>query len=434
MKVHFNYAIYTRHILEYPYALLVPSIFEEFFLLQILLTTGLNALTQILLQGGVTRPLLGVGAAALPDLDEDFGVALIRIGTCSLAATSTIGLGNEVAEVCSADRTFVQLGRNSAAVHSPMIRTGKPRLGLSNQIKGIKVKKRDAVRWPNTPWMNEMKRFSRTVWRVLKRAFHARQNREDSPGPDIRTTPVGAPIEDGGGEELTIEHEIELKYVHAYTSFLRGDPITDDEDEPYEEGSSSHSDADEDGNDESPQVDEFDDTTSESTQLLLVHAAESSRRASTPTPLAPILLAHLTSEDGHPLTRRGYSDLILSHSSATAPVRNDLHSRRRQFNVQDGAEPEEGRRLCVICWSADRSIICWPCRCLAMCDDCRANIASRSTATRHTCPCCKQGYVQSFVLSGSSSDALAASMATLGSTSRDTLMEVECITYSYMCN
>jgi hypothetical protein len=106
MKVHFNYAIYTRHILEYPYALLVPSIFEEFFLLQILLTTGLNALTQILLQGWITRPLLGVGAAALPDLDEDFGVALIRIGTCSIAATSTIGLGNEVAEVRSADRTL----------------------------------------------------------------------------------------------------------------------------------------------------------------------------------------------------------------------------------------------------------------------------------------------------------------------------------------
>lgn len=395
MKVHFNYAIYTRHILEYPYALLVPSIFEEFFLLQILLTTGLNALTQILLQGRVTRPLLGAGAAALPDLDEDFGVALIRIGTYSIAATSTIGLGNEVAPVCSADSTFVKLERNSAAVHSPMM-FGKSRPGLSNQIKGIKVEKSDAVRWPNTPWVNEMKRFSLTVWRALKGAFHTRRNQKDSPGPDIRTSPDGAPIEDGGGEELMIEHEMERKYVRAYTSFLRGDPITDDEDEPYEEGSSSHSDADEDRDDEPPQIGEVDDTTSESTQLLLVHAAESSRRASTPTPLAPILLAHFTSPDGYPLTRRGYSDLILSHSSATAPARNSPHSRHKQFDVQDGAEPEEGRHLCVICWSADRSIICWPCRCLAMCDDCRANIASRSTATRHTCPCCKQGYVQSF--------------------------------------
>ena len=400
MKVHFNYAIYTRHILDYPYALLVPSIFEEFFLLQILLTTGLNALTQILLQGRVTRALLGAGAAALPDLDEDFGVALIRIGTYSIAATSTIGLGNEVAEVClSADRTFVKLERNNAAVHGPMM-FGNSRPGLSNEIKGIKVEKSDAVRWPNTPWMNEMKRFSLTVWRALKRAFHGRRNQKNSPGPDIRTSPVGAPVKDGGVEELTVEHEMERKYVRAYTNFLRGDPITDDEDEPYEEGSSSHSDADEDadedGDDEPPQVGEVDDTTSESTQLLLVHAAESSRRANTPTPLAPILLAHFTSPDGYPLTRRGYSDLILSHSSATAPVQNGPHSRHRQLNDQDGAEPEDGRHLCVICWSADRSIICWPCRCLAMCDDCRANIASRSTATRHTCPCCKQGYVQSF--------------------------------------
>lgn len=388
MKVHFNYAIYTRHILEYPYALLVPSIFEEFFLLQILLTTGLNALTQILLQGCITRPLLGVGAAALPDLDEDFGVALIRIGTCSLAATSTIGLGNEVAEVCSADRTFVKLERNSAAVHGP-------RLGLSNEIKGIKVKKKDAVRWPNSPWINEMKVFSLTIWRVLKKAFRARRSRENYPVPDNhnQTNPVGAPIEGDGGEG-PVEHEIEFKHAHAYTSFLRGDPITDDEDEPYEEGSSSHSDGDEDGDDESAQVNDVDDTTSESTQLFLVHAVESSRRAS--TPLAPILLAHLTSPDGSPLTRRGYNDLILTHSSATAPVRNNLQPRHRQMDVQDKAESEQGQHLCVICWSVDRSIICWPCRCLAMCDDCRANIASRSTATRHTCPCCKQGYVKSF--------------------------------------
>jgi len=398
VKVHFNYAIYTRHILDYPYALLVPSIFEEFFLLQILLTTGLNALTQILLQGRITRPLLGVGAAALPDLDEDFGVALIRIGTCSIAATSTIGLGNEVAGVCSADRTFVKLERDYAVVHGPMLlgtRIGENQPGLSNEIKGIKVEKKDPARWANSPWMNEMKRFFLTAWRVLKSAFRSRRSRKDSPRPDIRTNPVGAPIEGDAGEG-PVEHDVELKHAHTYTTFLRGDPITDDEDEPYEEGSSSHSDGDEDGDDEPPQGDDADDTTSESTQLFLVHAVESSRRASTPTPLAPILLAHLTSSDGSPLTRRGYSDLILSHSSATAPVRNSPQPQHRQINIQDEVESEQGRHLCVICWSSDRSIICWPCRCLAMCDDCRANIASRSTATRHTCPCCKQGYVKSF--------------------------------------
>jgi len=399
VKVHFNYAIYTRHILEYPYALLVPSIFEEFFLLQILLTTGLNALTQILLQGWITRPLLGVGAAALPDLDEDFGVALIRIGTCSLAATSTLGLGNEVAEVHSADHTFVKLERNSATVHGPMVlgtRIGKTRPGLSNEITRTKVKKNDTVPWLDFPWMNEMRRFFRTFWRVLRKAFHARRSQEDSPEADIQTDAVGAPIDDGGGEELTVEQKIELKHAHVYASFLRGDPITDDEDEPYEEGSRSHSDGDEDGDDESLQDGEVDDPTFESTELFLVHAAESSGRASTPTPLAPILLAHLTSLEGSPLTRRRYSDLVPCHSSATAPAPNSPQSRRNQFNIEDDVGSEQGRHLCVICWSADRSIICWPCRCLAMCDDCRAHIASRSTATRHTCPCCKQGYVQSF--------------------------------------
>jgi len=395
VKVHFNYAIYTRHIFEYPYALLVPSIFEEFFLLQILLTTGLNALTQVLLQGRITRPLLGVGAAALPGLDEDFGVALIRMGTCSIEATSTIGLGNEVAEVHSADCTFVKLERNGVAVHSPMVLSTRIRFGLSNEIKRIKVKKNGANPWPNSPWMNEMKRFSLTVWRVLRRATNLRRIRRNSPRPDIRIDTTDAPIGDGGVEGLMVEHGIELEYAQAYTSFLRGDTITDDEDEPYEEGSTSHSDGDEAGDDESLQDHESDDTTAESTQLILAHAAESSRRANTPTPLAPILLAHLTSPEGSPLTRRGYSGLIHRYSSATVPTRNDLQPRRRQFGIEDGAGSEQRRQLCVICWSVDRSIICWPCRCLAMCDDCRANMASRSTATRHTCPCCKQGYVQS---------------------------------------
>lgn len=395
MKVHFNYALYTRHILEYPYALLVPSIFEEFFLLQILLTAGLNAFTQILLQGRVTRPLIGVGAAALPDLDEDFGVALIRIGTCSIEATSTTGLGNEVAEVRSADCTFVKLEKNSAAVHNPITVSTRAGLGFSNEIKGIKVKRSDVALWPNSPWMNEMKHFFLTIWRVLRGALRARQNRENPPRPDLRTNTTGAPIEDGGREDLTVEREIELKYARAYTSFLRGDSITDDEDEPYEAGSSSHSDGDEEEDDEPPPDDEGDtgDTTAESIQLALAHASESSRRASTPTPLAPILLAHMTSLEGSPLTRRGYSDLFPSRSSATSLARNVPQSRHRQPKVEDVGF-EQRRQLCVICWSADRSIICWPCRCLAMCDDCRGNMASRSTATRHTCPCCKQGYVQ----------------------------------------
>ena len=375
--------------------MLVPSIFEEFFLFQILLTTGLNALTQILLQGRVIRPLLGVGAAALPDLDEDFGVALIRIGTSSIEATSTIGLGNEVAEVRSADRAFVKLERNGVAVYSPMVlskRFGKTTgFGLSNEITGIKVKKNDAGAWMNSPWMNEMKRFILTVWRVFRRASYIRRNQENTPVPDILTNIAGAPIEGDDGEGLAVEDEIELKHANAYASFLRGGSITDDEDEPYEEGSSSHSDGDEDEDDRTPQYDEGDDTTVESAQLFLAHAAETSRRASTPAPLAPILLAHLTSLNDSPLTRRGYSALI-----PTTQAPNSLQPRGKQSDVEDVGS-EQTRQLCVICWSGDRSIICWPCRCLAMCDDCRANMASRSTATRHTCPCCKQGYVQSLL-------------------------------------
>jgi hypothetical protein len=37
-------------------------------------------------------------------------------------------------------------------------------------------------------------------------------------------------------------------------------------------------------------------------------------------------------------------------------------------------------------------------RCLALCDDCRENLASRSSSAKHKCPCCRQKCV--FFLSG----------------------------------
>ena len=47
----------------------------------------------------------------------------------------------------------------------------------------------------------------------------------------------------------------------------------------------------------------------------------------------------------------------------------------------------DGGPLCVVCQSAPRSIIVWPCRCLSLCDDCRVTLAMNNF---DKCVCCRR--------------------------------------------
>ena len=58
---------------------------------------------------------------------------------------------------------------------------------------------------------------------------------------------------------------------------------------------------------------------------------------------------------------------------------------------RDGAEGlGAGGPQCVVCQSAPRTILAWPCRCLSLCEDCRVSLAMNNFAT---CVCCRQEVV-----------------------------------------
>lgn len=65
---------------------------------------------------------------------------------------------------------------------------------------------------------------------------------------------------------------------------------------------------------------------------------------------------------------------------------------------KDGAEGlGSGGPQCVVCQSAPRTILAWPCRCLSVCEDCRVSLAMTNFAT---CVCCRQdvgGFSRLFV-------------------------------------
>jgi Zinc finger, C3HC4 type (RING finger) len=133
---------------------------------------------------------------------------------------------------------------------------------------------------------------------------------------------------------------------------------------------------------------------------------------------AQAMAAHLTSETI--LTRSRYQDLqqrerskILTSSrhrpsglpsgslsiEEEAEVLEHLIISRRAFHAATAsttAQPSswaegasglgEGGPQCVVCQSAPRSIIVWPCRCLSLCDDCRVSLAMKNF---ETCTCCR---------------------------------------------
>jgi hypothetical protein len=62
-------------------------------------------------------------------------------------------------------------------------------------------------------------------------------------------------------------------------------------------------------------------------------------------------------------------------------------SRRRTTNDREQEETGAGGPLCVVCHSASRSIIVWPCRCLSLCDECRVTLAMNNF---DKCVCCRR--------------------------------------------
>ncbi len=88
--VHFHYVLFLSPS-AYPLLNYLPSLIESFFLLVTAMTVSMNAMSQILLEGRLSRPLFGTtnsGAnnlfgihhSALPSAEDDFSVAIVRLG------------------------------------------------------------------------------------------------------------------------------------------------------------------------------------------------------------------------------------------------------------------------------------------------------------------------------------------------------------------
>ncbi|KAF8275143.1 hypothetical protein EI94DRAFT_1712450 [Lactarius quietus] len=402
--IHFHSVLWFSPT-SYPLLNYVSCIFDSMLILVILVAFSLNILTQLLLEGSVTRLFVGHTAALMPKWDEDFSSVLLRLGIASLDATSVAGLGNEVSgisltEHSEAVKYQVQYGEvemNRAGVSSITHATEghegrRTRMeGFSNEIRRVRV----GPSLPNDPlldttWFMECKRFGyavarfglgcgRMIGRLLRGQPVFLQPLAPYSGQNQRVDVQLASASQENETEDTASAQQDI-----YERFLSGEVLSDD-DEEFSISSNLV-----------PQYDDDNDgmgsdTSDDEVDTLALYTDLSTTASSSAT--APLLLAHMTDASPSPLTRRRYRNLVSGQRDVAGHEKSawEAFTDGKSGKVsRQGPPNNEPRRNCVICTVEERQIICWPCRCLALCDDCRQNLASRLSASKHTCPCCRQ--------------------------------------------
>jgi len=406
--------------------------------------------------------------------DEDFGVLLLRVGTASLEATGLRGWSNEVAPIAAPvprarrhqrrqviegqEYGSVRLGRLNAAGVQPgyrvlpqvtgtssgsrsmtdsqgLVRRRRDReatpvpvrmQGLRNEVRNVDIglgpsnarsrrgiwrKAAEMWRYMEAAWAAFKGLVSLTkAWLVLLIKGHGAGKRIRGP----REARVRVPVNEGeeGEEEVEEEDEDAVDMsVAVYEKFLRGENISDDEEEDDEYRDEELEEEEEEEAEEREEDEEDREAFSLFTDILRngVHGNPQDGGG------GEVVLAHLI--DKSPMTRRRWnslssSDRTFAHQRQRTPVPGRFGpfdseeddpfatSSSESSPALDAGREIAARSVCVICTTEARDVICWPCRCLAMCDGCREVMAGRSAPAKHRCPCCRrliEGYSKIYV-------------------------------------
>jgi len=370
---HFHWVLWSSPS-SYPLFNYLSCTFESLLVLVIIVAFLLNILTQLLLEGTVTRLFIGHSASLLPKWDEDFSIVLFRLGIASLDATSVAGLGNEVSGIALTShgetlKRQVQYGEaemnrfgvssiTQATEHQEGRRTRKD--GFSNEIRRVRVG--SAVHGDtmvDATWLNEFRRFGSAsarfgiaVWRMMGRFLrgHAVFSRPQATS-GRQTQNLGAPLDVGH------EGEIKPDQRDIYERFLSGEVLSDGDDDDFLPPKNSVSQHDDDDDDDDDAGGSISGEENDALALFIDHSAATSSSTS-----ASVLLAHMTDTSSSPLTRRRYQNLVLGQGDREQMAWEAFINSRRGVVNQPGLPANESRRNCVVCTTEERQIICWPCR------------------------------------------------------------------------
>lgn len=424
--IHFHVVLWFSRS-SYPLLNYMPCLFETLLLSFIILAIFLNGLAQLVTEGSITQPLFGHHSVLLPRWEEDFSIALLRLGTASLEATSVAGFGNEVGSVSAlmppvanqAEQGTVELGRHGVtSVSRTFEGKGKNRRvkkGFANEINCVKAASVESDVWLDVTWYREFIKFVVGVTRCVKGLCRLVWNFARSrsglgsrlPLPSLPSADKDADDDSSPLIDKNLRREDDEQ--NMYDRFVRGEDVSDDDCDEFEPGDSSSRSLSHSSN-SSPWSSADESDSQQETMNLYTDLASAVSLSTSPS----LLLAHMTDSSSSPLTRRRFGRMLTGQGATSSQDQSDdgwmevLRSRRPvsmgAASSSDSATGSGGhnelRHNCVICTMEPRQIICWPCRCFALCDDCRQNLASRSSASKHMCPCCRrnvEGYSKIYI-------------------------------------
>jgi hypothetical protein len=429
---------------------------EVFFVASSLTFIVLRALVQIITEGRLGMDIFG-HSSALPHWDDDFLLALIKYGTATLETTALKGLNNEVSMLSHPTSTYVELHAGSMSAET--VGTGQVLVKPNDQGPAHPAECQDP--WNNevrlikpvTDSQTEVDPLSKNasmrkeIWRFCKalgflwqvygiknvasRTGVARLAQGDSKlARTLRWMGVSPmpEVHKGQTQGYSVPSKLRLKP----DVFVESVPDDDEEDADYHPDQDIEEISSEDDSDAFSEDGEVDETEEEPHQVTVY--ARDTRSGSPflrePSPsytgldevqslmqepeqeeILPVLLAHMgTANAGSPLTRRRYNRIVTPGHSATSTMQDEalssaIAARRQAVKNVMGADKTEywdeasfqQAGTCVVCCAEQRSIVLWPCRCLALCNECRGELAARSTGQGGSsiCPCCRtpiQGY------------------------------------------
>ncbi|KAK3844889.1 MAG: hypothetical protein J3R72DRAFT_58318 [Linnemannia gamsii] len=469
---HFAYAIYHRSN-TYPSLQLLTRLPEVVVILMVGISMTLHALTYIVTGGNVRRQMFE--PRAMPTRDEEYGLAVFKVGRACMEATRGVGFRNEVDAVIVPFGTLLdrkktksssiarpssigdqlqgaQAGSSSSATFTFSFGARGQRFRPSGIVSsGYSNEVADVVEAPGQRQtisrrrnrFNVMKEFCVSSGKLMaemtlgayNRIVPARFKRTLRPSSNarmsvqdyiqLRTSIENAMEKARQTRELRM-HQFEVERYKAastldeeeedelYSKFLSRDlTVSDDEDEDYDvdymdllESEESDTETENEGDDDAADskasyddigdagvsfgirrraydtpLDSDEESRGEGSEQLDGDDEDLPVPTSTATPTSPATAATSSTHSGNDMT----PPPLASKGASTAGGQQD----------EEGAM--YGRLLCVVCQTEPRGVLLRPCRCLALCNDCREVLASRRYKQ---CPCCRsdvQGYSKIFL-------------------------------------
>ncbi|KAF9444751.1 hypothetical protein P691DRAFT_711400 [Macrolepiota fuliginosa MF-IS2] len=383
----------------------------------------------------------GRGPNPVPPLEPSVTYGSVRMGRSGVGSVLS---GHKAAE---SSRTGTASSSRVAPASGRQVAKPVQLKGWNNEVRSVETnaggsarRGAEGRRWV---WLRELVRFSKAAsgalrgllrltwrwvcqWRGRKGYAEAEAEAEER----LRHRPHITDV-DVGRLGLAVETERRRAERELYERFLRGEEISDDEDEDAALGGGVDSES-EDGSEGSSDVGDEDWPLMRLGDGSVVPEEEQQEREDEAIALfadlvrtqgvdegSKLVLSHLVHgsavatgrEDAPvpPLTRRRWGEMGRRWGLAIMEGPDEdawdlgVATARRDVDVggeKDGEVDWTDRAMCIICTSKPRDVVSWPCRCLVMCDQCREVLAARGSPGKHCCPCCRQpidGYSRIFI-------------------------------------